>query len=137
MGEETDTVTSSPLRSQLGKWQDLLRGVSFPRPETSSAPVLAASLTGGSSIPQCYVVLLQLWRTPHPLVPARPNIMSMPLSGTSVMKDLPSTMWLSSGAGAMASGIGPKLSAPNVSGCPKTPQHRFSTSIKTSYYYTH
>lgn len=75
--------------------------------------------------PQCYVVPLQQWRTLRPSVPTRPSIMSMLLYATSVMKDLPNTMWPSSGARAMASGTGPKLSAPNVSRYPQIPQHKF------------
>lgn len=75
--------------------------------------------------PQCCVVPLQLWRTLHPSVPIRLSIMSMLLCATSVMKDLPNTMWPSSGARAMASGTGPRLSAPNVSRYPQIPQHKF------------
>ncbi|KAL2763418.1 neurocan core protein precursor, partial [Daubentonia madagascariensis] len=64
----------------------------------------------------CCAVPLQQWRTPHSSEPARPSTTSMPLCATSVRKDLPSTTWPPSGAGAMANGTGPKLSAPNPDG---------------------
>lgn len=90
--------------------------------------------------PQCCVVPLQQWRTPRPLAPAKPSITSMPQCATSAMKDLPSTMWPSSGAGAMASGTGPKSSAPNVSGFPQTSQPVcpaiYSLQLNTSWLYT-
>lgn len=122
---EIDTITSSPVRSQLGKGQGLLRVYYSQEDRKPVYPRLGPFPNWRFLCPQCCVDPLQQWRTPRPLVPERPNIMCMPLYATSVMKDLPSATWPSSGAGAMASGTGPKLSAPNVSGYPQTPQHRF------------